>query len=147
MSDLSSVSSTSDPYRSTSQTDFGQTIQDFNALGSALQSGSLSTAQSALSSFQNDLQSNSQTSTSKPFGSNSKANADYQSLASALQTGNVSAAQQAFTNLQTDLKSAHKTHHHRGSSADSSAAAALIANTTASPATDNSGDGSLNVTA
>jgi hypothetical protein len=116
MSSISSVSSATNPYQTTNQNGFGQIFKDFKAVGSALQTGDLSTAQSALATFQQDLQGNSQTSANQPFGKNSQANSDYQSLASALNSGDLAAAQKAFASLQTDLKAAHRGHHHHHSS-------------------------------
>jgi hypothetical protein len=144
MSSISSVSSTTNLYQPANQNGFGQFVQDFQAIGSALQSGDLSTAQSALATFQQDLQGNSQTSSSQPFGKNSQANSDYQNLVSALQSGNLSNAQQAFASLQTDLKAAHKGHHHHHSSS-ATASTTTASNPAASFLTD-SGNG-LNVTA
>ena len=143
MSSISGISSTTNPYLSTNQNDLSQSIKDFQAIGSALQSGNLTNAQSALSAFQQDLQGSSQSSSSQPFGTNTKANSDFQTLVSSLQSGNLSNAQQAFSSLQTDLKSsqsAHKGHHHHHS-----ASTATATNPTASFLTDN--DNSLNVTA
>jgi len=145
MSSISSVSSTTNLYQPTNQNGFGQFVQDFQAIGSALQSGDLSTAQSALATFQQDLQGNSQTSSIQPFGKNSQANSDYQNLVSALQSGNLSNAQQAFASLQTDLKSAHKGHHHHHSS-NTASSSTTASNPTASFLTDNDSSG-LNVTA
>jgi hypothetical protein len=112
MNSISSVSATTTPYQPSSQADFSTSIQDFNAIGSALQSGDLSNAQTAVATFQQSLQANSQTSTDQPFGKNSKANNDFQSLTRAIQSGDVAAAQKAFSNLQTDLKVVRKGHHH-----------------------------------
>ena len=106
MSAISSVTSTGNPYQTTTQNGYAQIVQDFNDIGSALQSGDVSAAQTALSAFQQDLPGNSQATASQPFGQNSQANTDYQSLASALQSGNLSSAQKAFANLQKDLQSA-----------------------------------------
>jgi hypothetical protein len=121
MSTISSVSSTTNPYPTTNQSGLGQIVQDFNSLGSALQSGNVSAAQSALSAFQQDLQSNPQLSSSQPFGDNNQADRNYQSLVSSLQSGNLSSAQKAFASLQTDLqatqttpKKGHGGHHHHG---------------------------------
>src|SRR5580658_7786586 len=118
MSTISSVSSTNNPYQTTGQNGLAQTGQDFNSIGSALQSGNVSAAQSALTAFQQDLQGNPQTSASQPFGNNSQANTDYQSLVSSLQSGNLPSAQKAFASLQTDLqatqastKKGHGGHH------------------------------------
>jgi len=101
----------------------GQISQDFQAIGSALQSGNLSTAQTALSTFQQALQAAAaQNSVSQPFGKNTQANSDYQSLSSALQSGDLTSAQKAFASLQTDLKptqtsslAIHGHHHSHGS--------------------------------
>jgi len=138
MSSISSVSSATNPYQVSNQNGFDQTIQDFKAIGSALQSGSLSTAQSALATFQQAVQGNSQTPSNQPFGKNSQANADYQSLTSALKSGDLTGAQKAFASLQTDLKSAqsaHKGHHHHhNSSATSSTTPSTTPSTTTSVA-------------
>ena len=124
MSSISSVSSTTDPYRIANQQGFGQIGQDFNAIGSALQSGDLSTAQTALTTFQQDLQGASKTDATQVFGKNNQANADYKSLTTALQSGDLSAAQKAFAGLQTDLKAVHKGgHHHHHPSSSTSATA------------------------
>ncbi len=166
MSSIASVPSTTNPFQMVNQNSVNQFITDFNAIGSALQSGDISSAQGALATFQQDLPANSSTSTNQPFGSNTKANTDYQSLVSALKNGDVTGAQKAFTNLQTDLKTAHKGrhHHHHGSgvttdtiplSATASSSAVKrptsSANTMAtSPVVDSDGDNdgsSLNVTA
>ena len=120
---VSSVSSATSLYQPENQALFQQQAQDFNTLASALQSGNLSTAQSAFTSWQQDLTSiappNQQsTQQSQPFGSNSQANSDFQSLSSALQSGDISSAQQAFANLKQDLQSSGSVrgrhhHHHR----------------------------------
>lgn len=119
---VSSVSSATSLYPPENQALFQQQAQDFNTLASALQSGNLSTAQSAFTSWQQDLTSiappNQQsTQQSQPFGSNSQANSDFQSLSSALQSGDISSAQQAFANLKQDLQSSGSVrghhHHHR----------------------------------
>jgi outer membrane protein assembly factor BamD (BamD/ComL family) len=149
MSSISSISSATNPYQTTNQNNIGQFVQDFKAIGSALQSGNLSTAQSALATFQQALPGNSQTSSSQPFGSNTQANTAYQSLTTALQSGNLSTAQQAFASLQTDLKSAqsaHKGHHHHHSSDVTASTASSTTPTTTTSSVVGS-DGSLNATA
>ncbi|MGO8763999.1 MAG: hypothetical protein ACLQSR_02555 [Limisphaerales bacterium] len=155
MSSISSISSTTNLYQPANQNVGGQFVQDFQAIGSALQSGNLSTAQSALAAFQQDLQGNSQTTSSQPFGTNTKANSDYQNLVTSLQSGDLTNAKQDFTSLQTDLKSAsaassaHKGHHHHHSfsATDSTATASnpTATNPTASFLMDD--DNGLNVTA
>ena len=150
MSSISSVSSTTSAYQTTNQSSSGQFGQDLSAVTSALQSGDLSTAQSAMATLQQNLQDSSQTSATQPFGKNTQANTDFQNLTSALKSGNLSAAQQASTSLTNDLKTSHKGHHHHGASAT----AATPATTAATSATTSTGgssivgeDGSLNVTA
>jgi ribosomal protein S20 len=109
--------------------------QEFQAIGSALQSGNISSAQNALTTFQQELQRTSQTAASQPFGQNTQANTDYQNLTSAVQSGNLATAQQSFSSLQSDLKSPASTastqtaykahpHHHHGSSLAPSIASA-----------------------
>lgn len=154
MSSISSVSSTTNPYayQTTSQNSFSQIAQDFQAVGSALQSGDLSAAQSALTTFQQALQGSSSQSSntnSQPFGKNSSANTDFQNLTSALQSGNLSGAQKAFASLQTDLKSAqsaHKGHHHHHHGASEASSAESSSSTPASSATTGTVS-SLNATA
>jgi len=115
MSSISGISSTH-----AYQNNVNQIAQDFQAIGTALQSGSLAGAQGALNTFQQYLQANSTTSSTQPFGKNGQANNDYQNLVTALQSGNLTGAQQAYSSLQTDLKAAGKGHHHHhGASATS----------------------------
>jgi ribosomal protein S20 len=141
MSSISSVSPVTNPYQTNYQAGYGQMVQNFDAVGSALQSGDLATAQSALTTFQQALPGSSSTSASQPFGKNSQANTDYQSLTSSLQSGNLASAQKAFTSLQKDLKPAqstqatHKGHHHHHSS---SATAATTASSTVNSTTNSS---------
>jgi hypothetical protein len=104
MSSISRVSSAgylNQPINSNASNPLMKSLQ---AVSSALQSGNISQAQSALAKFQKQLQGNSQTSSSQPFGNNSQANSAYQSLVSSVQSGNLSVAQQALSSLKTDLK-------------------------------------------
>lgn len=135
MSSISSLSAITNPYQPFNQSGFGQFGQDFQAIGSALQSGNLTQAQTALATFQQELQGNSQSSSSsssssQPFGSNSQANSDYQTLVSSLQSGNLSNAQKAFSSLQTDLKTSHKGGHHHHESSSTSSSTASTSNST-----------------
>lgn len=138
MSAISRVSSTPNPYQTTNQNGFAQFIQDFNAVGSALQSGDVSGAQSALATFSQDLPANSTTSSTHPFGKNSQADTDYQNLTTALQSGNLSAAQQAFASLQKDLQragtsgKAHHHHHHGSDDSQTTPSATTTASTSSS---------------
>jgi hypothetical protein len=136
----SSISATTSPYyQATDPSSFQQRSQDFKALANALQSGDLSSAQSAFAAFQKDLPSSSQASSNQPFGQNSQANKDFQTLQTSLGSGDMSGAQSAFTALQKDLKSAggvqgsHHHHRHHGSNAAATNSASSAAtNTTGS---------------
>jgi hypothetical protein len=116
MSTISSASPTTNPYQTANQSSLSQFLQDFNALGNALQSGTVATAQNALATFQQELSGNSQTPANQPFGNNSRANTDYQNLVSALKTGDLTTARQAFGSLKTDLKGTQKGHHNHHAS-------------------------------
>ena len=172
MSTISSVTATPDAYPSANPGGkMHQLVQNFQAIGSALASGDVATAQTALASFQQALQGNPQGSaqgsaqkaSSQPFGKDSQANTDYQNLTSALQSGNLSTAQKAYASLQNDLKaaatatkSAHRGHHHHHSEATDSAASSTTTpsstNSTSPTESSNSSstsakDGSLNALA
>jgi len=123
MSSINSVSSTTNPYQTNSQSPWQQISQDFKTLQSALQSGDLGGAQQAFASLQQSQQNSSQPGTSGTGGSagqNSPTANAFQALQSALSTGNLSAAQQAFATMQQNMQSAgaRKTghHHHAGGS-------------------------------
>ena len=152
MSSISSVNSATTPIPTTNQNSFAQIVKSFQAIGSALQSGDVATAQTALTNFQQALQgnsqANSQAATSQPFGKNTQANSDYQNLTSALKSGNLSTAQQAFSSLQNDLKSAQSNNsaqatnsarrghrHHHSSSATSATPASTTATGSAASST------------
>jgi DNA-binding FadR family transcriptional regulator len=105
ISGISSVSAAANVYLTNAlQTNLNQSVKDFQALGSALQSGNLSAAKTAFNALQKDLPAGLQAASSQPFGGNSQANTDYQNLTTALRTGDLTTAQKAFTLLQTDLK-------------------------------------------
>jgi hypothetical protein len=115
MSSISAASSlVSTLYAPTTQ---NSTSQALNALGTALQSGDTSDAQTALTALQTTLSSSSpsasSSSTSAPFGNNSQANADFTDLVNNVQSGNLTDAQTALTKLQSDLKT-HKGGHGHG---------------------------------
>lgn len=97
---MSSISSTTS---TTTQSGISSLVQEFEAIGNALQSGNTSSATGVLNNFQSILQSVSQSSSSQPFGPNTQANTDYATLLSSLQSGNLSVAQTAFSSLTTDL--------------------------------------------
>ncbi|MGP8201497.1 MAG: hypothetical protein ACLQU4_18560 [Limisphaerales bacterium] len=146
MSSISSTFPATNPYQATNLSAFTQFVNDFNAIGSALQSGNLADAQSAMAEFQQDLPSQLQT-TNQPFGNDTQANTDYQKLAGALNAGNLADARQAYAGLQNDLQGTGKSHrhHHRGA-ADSDTTDAAATNANASSSSD-SPDSLLYVTA
>ena len=81
--------------------------QDLKALGSALQSGDLSSAQNAFAKLQKDAQNNPRLQKALA-DKNSPAGKDFQALQSALSSGNVGSAQKAYASLQKDLKGAQQ---------------------------------------
>ena len=108
--DISSVSSTTNSTQSVDAQAVQKNIQDFKALASALQSGDLTTAQSAFAAWQKDMTGSQQSATG--FGATDTLSQDIQSLQSALQSNDITSAQKAFSQLVQDLQSAHKSHHH-----------------------------------
>jgi len=140
MSSISSVISATNTGQGFNPMQAANPIQDLQAIGSALKSGDLSTAKSALATFQQALATavqgtpgNSQTLLTQPFGKNTQANTDYQSLVNALKSGDAASAQKAFSSLQTDIKAAwsaqkayhaHHQHHRAGSSMVAAASSA-----------------------
>jgi hypothetical protein len=114
--------STTTSYSSTNvQNPRQRTFQDLRSLAQSLQSGDLTSAQSAFATWQNDLQSNANSNSTsdpnatQPFGNNAKANSDVQALQSALQSGDLNGAQKAFATLKQDLRGTHHAHraHHQ----------------------------------
>lgn len=91
---------------------------DLMSLFSAVKSGDLTAAQSALTALGNDRQN----ATYGPRGTSQNAQSpiarDVQTLASALQSGDTAGAQKALQSLQTDLAAhgahGHHHHHHHG---------------------------------
>jgi hypothetical protein len=83
--------------------------QSFQSLGSALQSGDLSSAQQAFASLQQLQPSNSSSTSNLDNGPLSN---DWNTLSQALQSGDTKAAQAAFTQLQSDIQTHRKGHHH-----------------------------------
>jgi type VI protein secretion system component VasK len=119
---ISSIGSTTSSYPVTPANTFNQFLTDFQSIGSDIQSGNLTSAQSALTAFQNDLQSSSgQNPLSRLFSNNSTLTNDLASLQTALQSNNPASAQNAFNTLVQDMQTAiqtqkphhHHHHHHR----------------------------------
>jgi hypothetical protein len=112
MSSVSSISSSSvtSSVSSTSATSFAQAFQD---LGSALQSGNVSAAQTA---FQDLMKSGKGghhhghhaggAGSSSSTGGGTSISSVFQALGSALQSGNLQGAQSAFATLQQDFSGA-----------------------------------------
>ncbi|MGA7461084.1 MAG: hypothetical protein WBW69_12720 [Candidatus Korobacteraceae bacterium] len=108
--------------------------QEFQQLGSDLQSGNLSAAQSdfaTLTQLDPNLTSSSSTSSTSSAAAATSSTASnpmqqaFAQLAKDLQSGNLSAAQQDFTAIQQAMQSAsaahgHHHHHHSESSSESS---------------------------
>lgn len=174
MSSVSGVSSTTSPCWPQPNSKYGitQVGNDLLAIGTALQSGTSSDAQTALATFQQSVTTNLQSTATQLFSANSQASTAYQTLVTDINSGNSSGAQQAYSSLFAALQSAqtgqgtqsahraHHHHHHRGaesSSTTSSSSSTSSSSTTASSvaansssATDSDGDddgSSLNVTA
>jgi hypothetical protein len=78
---------------------------DFQQLGSDLQAGNLSQAQSDYASLSQDI-SASQTQSSNTI------NQDFSAVGQALQSGNLSDAQNSFSTLLHDLQQSGQVHHH-----------------------------------
>lgn len=138
---VSSVTSGRTPYTNPYQTNFRQGLQDFESLANALQSGNLSSAQSAFSSLGQDLPGMSQllqasSSSESSATQNSPIVKDLQSLQSALQSGDLSGAQKAFANLQQSLQQTgglprgHRHHHGAGTNGTHSTNSASQAQST-----------------
>lgn len=111
---VSAVNAAQNSYWNTIQSKYNQPAQDFQNLASDIQSGDLTSAQTALAAFQKDIQNNPQsplaTALSDPTSQVSK---DFQALQTALQSNDTSAAQTAFAAVKQDLKTLHHHHHHK----------------------------------
>jgi hypothetical protein len=116
---ISSVGSATNAYQTSSTGGFNQLFNDFKGMAGDIQSGDLTSAQNALTAFENDLQSNNGVNPlSRLFSNNSTLSTDLQNLQSALQSNNSNSAQSAFQTLIQDMQSAmsthgmHRHHHH-----------------------------------
>jgi hypothetical protein len=102
---ISGISNAINPYlMNSTQPAPNQTLQDFQAIGNALLSGNLASAQTALSTFQQHFAAAGAQAPVLPFGNNDVANGHYQNLITALRSANLTGAQTAFAALQTDMK-------------------------------------------
>ena len=145
MSSISSVSSSASPnvIPPANRNPFAQIGSDFLAIGSALQSGTLTDAQNALAAFQQSVSNNLQNTAAQLFSGNSQASTAYQNLVSDLNSGNSSGAQQAYSSLLAAMKSssstqatssAHHGHHHHHHGAGSSTSSASVGSTSSTGA-------------
>jgi soluble cytochrome b562 len=87
------------------QNTFQQIRTDFQQLGTDLQAGNLTQAQSDYATLSQDI-SGSQTQ------SNNAVNQDFSALGQALQAGNLTDAQNSFSTLLQDLQQSAQVHHH-----------------------------------
>jgi hypothetical protein len=88
-----------------------QSAQDFKMLESALQSGSLATAQNAFATFSQHLQAR-MAAGSQPFTANSPAGKDFQTMGTALRSGDISSAKAAFASFKQDCQAPAPSGHH-----------------------------------
>jgi hypothetical protein len=138
--------------RFTWQDTLKQLQQDLGNLGSALQSGDLSGAQSAFSALLQSIPASSPTQTSQQSGATG-VQADLNALGQALQSGDMNAAQTAYTKLQQDMQVAHGHHHHHhhaqaagAQSATANSAADQLQTSGSSASNSSSDNGAINIT-
>jgi ribosomal protein S20 len=126
-------------YQANAFAGFRQKMQDFKGLANALQSGDISSAQSAFATVQNDLQSaQSNGKTSPLLDQNTPVGKDFQTLQAALKSGDIKAAQDAFATLTQDMRKAHG--HHNAKRADNDGDADDGGTQSAASSTDSSSD-------
>jgi DNA-binding FadR family transcriptional regulator len=88
-----------------------QVQQDYTQLASALQSGNLTSAQTAFTALQQALQTQTGSTTAPsttPTSSSDPIANDFNALGQALSSGNLSQAQSAFAQLQSDVQTAQQ---------------------------------------
>jgi outer membrane protein assembly factor BamD (BamD/ComL family) len=93
-----------DQYVSTGQNPIQQALEDYTQLGSDLQSGNLTAAQSDYSALNQLVQAYQ-----GPSSSDAAIQTDFATLGQDLQSGNLSQSQSDFTQLQSDLNAATQT--------------------------------------
>ncbi len=116
---VTGVTSATDPYSVQTNSSYKARKSDFSTMAQAINSGDLSTAQTALTSFLNNVQSPQ--SSNSIFSSNTQVGKDIQSLQSALQSGDTKGAQSALQTLQADLSKVMGGKHHHHHSQESEA--------------------------
>ncbi len=121
---ISAISSSSTyPYYGTQNT----ARQSFSQLVSALQSGDLSSAQNAFSSFEQSA--GSQLDPNSPFAQ------ALNQIGQDLQSGNIGAAQQTLSSLQQSQGAHHAHHHHHAGGAPPQDASSTSTSTPGDPTT------------
>jgi hypothetical protein len=93
---------------SQARTDIQQNSQNFKSLRDSLQSGDLSSAQSAYSTLQQQIQTASQSVGQNLFDSKSSIGKDFQAIGASLQAGNLGQAQSDFNTFRQDIRTAHR---------------------------------------
>ncbi len=118
----------------------GTVATDWSSLGTALQSGSLSSAQSAFAKLQQDLTAAADPALNQaqavyaamqgttPLSGASAVSTDLSALQQALQSGNTTSAQSLLAKLEQDLQGSggaafHHRHHHHGMGTQAAASA------------------------
>ena len=148
---VSNISSAANTQPTPANDGFNQLFTDFKGIGSAIQSGDLTSAQTALTSFQTDLQNNpGKNPLSQLFKKNSRLGDDLTALQTALKSNDPASAQNAFQTLIQDMKSAmraHRSHghHHHHVEADDDGDDGAKSPPSAAPAAEST-PGSLSVT-
>jgi DNA-binding FadR family transcriptional regulator len=108
------------PAQNSMQNNVGQSQNEFQALGNALQSGDLSGAQTAFAALQQMFSTSStgnQTQTSQQGGGQNSFSSDFDALGQALQSGDLKGAQTDFAKL---LQNIQTTYNSNGSSTSGS---------------------------
>ena len=118
----------------------GQQIQqDFQQLGTDLQSGNLSAAQSDYATLQQALPQNNANAQTQTTQNANPIQQAFAQLSQALQSGNLNAAQQDYATIQQDVQNqpapAHHHHHHGGGGANSASSATSATSATSADGT------------
>jgi hypothetical protein len=122
-----------------------QQSKNFMDLTAALQTGDLSTAQSAYATLQKQIEAASQTAGGKSlFDANSATGKAFQAIGTDLQSGNVSGAQSALADFKQAIKAAKRHHGHHAAAGSANSAAPTNSSVTTN---DTGTSGLLNVSA
>ena len=110
---VSNSSAVTNPYQAIATNGFRQKMKDFKNLSDALQSGDITSAQSAFKTLQTDLQAKQANGKTSPLlDETTAAGKDFKALQDALKSGDVKAAQDAFATLKSDVRKTHGSQHH-----------------------------------